>query len=85
MADATHELFHEIADPACARLRRLVVEWGLKERVAFRNVSYPEALADLERRGGRDVPALWDGSRLHVGLEAARGELARLAGERGPA
>jgi hypothetical protein len=85
MAGPTHELFHEIADPASARLRRLVVEGGLKDRVAFRNVSYPEALADLVGRGGVGVPALWDGSRLHAGEAAARAELVRLAAADGPA
>lgn len=79
MAEASHELFHEIADPASAAIRTLVVALGLKERVAFRNVSYPEAAADLERRGGNGVPALWDGGQLHVGPERVREELARLA------
>jgi hypothetical protein len=79
MAEPTHELFHEIADPESARLRRRVVMWGLKDRVAFRNVSYPEARADLVGRGGAGVPSLWDGRRLHVGAEAIEAELARLA------
>ena len=81
MAGPTHELFHEIADPACAALRSAVVALGLKERIAFRNVAYPEALADLRARGGEGVPALWDGGRLHVGPVAIGEELARLGAE----
>jgi hypothetical protein len=80
MADATHQLFHEIADPASAAVRRRVVEAGLKDRVDFRNVAYPEARADFERLGGTTVPALWDGTRLHEGPEAIGRELARLVG-----
>ena len=79
MAEPTHELFHELADPASAAIRLLVVAWGLKGRIAFRNVAYPEAAAELERRGGVGVPSLWDGHRLHVGDAPVRAELARLA------
>jgi hypothetical protein len=83
MAQATHQLFHEIADPASAAIRRRVVEAGLKDRIDFRNVAYPEARADFDRLGGSQVPALWDGSRLHVGPEPIRRELDRLAGSAG--
>lgn len=79
MAEATHELFHELADPDSAGIRILVVALGLKERVAFRNVAYPEAAADLVRRGGDRVPSLWDGTRLLVGSEPVRAALADLA------
>ncbi len=82
MTEPTHELFHAIADPASAALRLLVLSLGVKERVSFRNVAYEEALADLERRGGGEVPALWDGERLHVGPEAVRAELYGLAAGR---
>ncbi len=71
----TLELFHRLAEPASARVRRYVVEFSLKDRVDFRNVDYPEAEADLLARGGHTTPALWDGHSLHQGAEAV---LARL-------
>lgn len=75
---ATLELFHEVADPASARVRRFVVDHELESAVRFRNVVYPEVEADFRARGGSSLPALWDGTRLHTGAEAV---IARLLAE----
>lgn len=65
------ELFHAIADPPSAEARRFVVDHALEDRVRFRNVTYPEVLADLRARGGgHTTPALWDGTTLHQGAQA---------------
>lgn len=72
--ESPFELFHAIADDGSARVRRWVVEHHAKVR--FRNVVYPEVMADLTARGGTAAPALWDGERLYTGAEAI---IARLA------
>jgi hypothetical protein len=64
------ELFHVVADPASARVRKFISDNGLVERVRFRNVTYPEVRADLDARGGGELPALWDGSTLLHGADA---------------
>lgn len=64
------ELFHATNDADSAAARTAVVERGLVERVRFRNIFYPEVQADFGARGGARLPALWDGSRLHQGLDA---------------
>ncbi|MEW5740876.1 MAG: hypothetical protein AB1938_18295 [Myxococcota bacterium] len=64
------ELFHAIADEGSARVRRYVKEHELLSELRFRNVTYPEVLADLTARGGKDVPALWDGTQLFQGADA---------------
>lgn len=64
------ELFHAIADPGSARVRRYVVDHELTEAVRFRNVTYEEVQRDLAARGGSTTPALWDGERLISGAEA---------------
>jgi hypothetical protein len=74
----TPELFHAIADPACAAMRRLVVELGLAGRVRFRNLAYPEVQSDFLMRGGTAVPALFEGGVLHHGL-AVEDRLRRMA------
>jgi hypothetical protein len=75
---APPELFHAVADPASAEARRRVSDWGLLERVRFRNVFYPEVQADFAARGGRETPALWDGQTLSEGLEAVLAALTKL-------
>jgi hypothetical protein len=70
------ELFHRLAEPDSAAARKLVVELGLKERVDFRNVEFDSHRDALAAHGGGVTPALWDGARLHVGLEAVRAALA---------
>jgi hypothetical protein len=69
------ELFHAIADEGSATARRIVVERNLEDRVEFRNVFYPEAIAALRSRGGERTPALWDGARLIEGGEAVAARL----------
>jgi hypothetical protein len=69
------ELFHRIADPPSARVRRYIVDYALEDRVRLRNVDLEEAEAAWREWGGHTTPALWDGARLHQGAEAV---LARL-------
>ncbi|MBI3182766.1 MAG: hypothetical protein HYZ28_11565 [Myxococcales bacterium] len=73
------ELFHLIADSGSARVRRRVVELGLESRLRFRNVGFEEAQQALEDRGGKGVPALWDGERLLEGPDAVIERLESLA------
>jgi hypothetical protein len=74
------ELFHEVAGVDSAAARRAVLELRLKAAVSFRNVVYPEVLSDLMAHGGSPsrLPALWDGERLHEGLDAVRSALETL-------
>lgn len=62
-------LYHRLADPESARVRARIVALGLKARVDFQNVDTDGAAAFAEL-GGRRVPALWDGARLHEGIAA---------------
>jgi hypothetical protein len=64
-------LYHRVADPASAAVRRLIVERGLKSRIDFQNVD-TDAAEDFAARGGRTPPALWDGEHLHEGEAAVR-------------
>jgi hypothetical protein len=73
------ELFYRIADAACAQARKAVLASKHRRDVKFRNVHYPEVLADLTARGGGPLPALWDGARLHEGLDAITSFLALAA------
>lgn len=72
------ELFHQIAHPPSARVRRYVRDQGLEELVRFRNVDFPEAEADFKARGGTSLPALWDGERLDEGAELVISRLSAL-------
>ena len=72
------ELFYIIADADCATARKAALDAGVREKVSFRNLDYPEVKADYDARGGTTLPALWDGGRLHQGLAAVMAELARL-------
>lgn len=76
MPEPTLELFHAITDPGSAKVRKYVVDHELSEHVRFRNVTYPEVIADLTARGGAATPALWDGKTLITGADAV---IARLA------
>ena len=62
-------LYHRIDDPDSAAIRRRVVELGVKSQVDFQNVDTEGAEA-FAQHGGRNVPALWDGQRLHEGRGA---------------
>ena len=64
-------LYHRVADPASASIRRLIVDRGLKSRIDFQNADTDGAGA-FAGHGGRAVPALWDGRRLHEGEAAIR-------------
>jgi hypothetical protein len=78
----TLELFHAVndgGDSAAARAR--VSELHLKVR--FRNIFYPEVLADLKARGGTRTPALWDGTTLVEGREAVLEALTKLSRDSG--
>jgi hypothetical protein len=66
MTEPEYVLYHRVADPASAAVRARIVEAGLKPRIDFQNVD-TDAADEFAARGGRDVPALWDGSRLHEG------------------
>ena len=63
------ELFHRIADPACARVRKAIVELGLESKVSFRNVDTgTEAKIEFASLVGRpDVPVLKTAQGLIMG------------------
>lgn len=61
-------LYHRLADPESARVRARIVALGLKPLVDFQNVDTEGAEA-FAARGGRQVPAFWDGRRLHQGAD----------------
>jgi len=73
-------LFHRIAEPDSARVRRRVVELGLKPRISFENAETDAR--DDPRLGSSPTPALWDGSRLISGVGGVERELLRLGGRR---
>lgn len=73
------ELFHRLAEPDSAAARRLVRELGLLGQLAMRNVAFDVHRDALAARGGGPTPALWDGARLHEGLDAVREALAAAA------
>jgi hypothetical protein len=66
VTDPPYVLYHRLADPASAAIRAKIVEAGLKPRIDFQNVDTDGAEA-FAAHGGREVPALWDGARLHQG------------------
>ena len=66
MSGPGYTLFHRIAEPASARIRRRVVELGLKSSIDFQNAE-TDGKAELERLGGSATPALWDGRSLTIG------------------
>ncbi len=45
------ELFHAIADRGSARVRNYIADHELLDRVRYRNVVYPEVMADLTPTG----------------------------------
>lgn len=74
-AQLVPELFHEIAHPGCASVRRYLTERGWQHWVKLRNTAYSEVKSDFELRGATRVPALYDGNRV---VEGERGVLERL-------
>lgn len=71
MSEPRFVLYHRVADPASAAIRRMIVENGLKPAIDFQNVD-TDAAEEFAARGGREVPALWDGARLHEGSDRVR-------------
>lgn len=63
------ELFHEISNPASAKVRAYIVEHDLLGAVRFRNLFYEEVQADFRARGGVMAPALWNGETLIEGVD----------------
>jgi hypothetical protein len=75
------DLFHRIAEKDSAEARRRIAELGILGKVDFRNVDFESHRVALGARGGGErTPALWDGTRLHVGREAVLAALECLAG-----
>ena len=70
-SEPPYVLYHRVADPASAAIRTKIVEAGLKPLIDFQNVD-TEGGEALAARGGRQVPALWDGKKLHEGSYAVR-------------
>jgi hypothetical protein len=64
------ELFHATNDEGSAAARKRVVDRALVDKIRFRNIFYPEVQADLDARGGKTTPAIWDGTRLIEGRDA---------------
>ena len=81
MSEPQYVLYHRVADPASAAIRAKIVEAGLKPLIDFQNVD-TDAADEFSARGGREVPALWDGSRLHEGGYAVRLALGVIIGRR---
>lgn len=62
------ELFHRREDIESAAIRRLIGKLELKQDIQLRDVEeQEEALADLKKHGGENVPALWTGDELITG------------------
>ena len=62
-------LFHAVADPASARIRREIVAKGLKPRIDFQNVDSNEGALLFAAHQGTELPAIWDGERLITGAD----------------
>lgn len=61
------ELFHKLDDGVSAHVRKRITALGLKSQIDFRNVHFDSHREALEAHGTDQVPAIWDGVRLHVG------------------
>ena len=70
-----YELYHEIVGEPNVRVRREILARGLKDRIEFRNIYWPEDREAFEALRGTRTPALWDGRRLHEGEEAVMAAL----------
>ena len=79
-AESEYTLFHRITEPASARIRLLIVELGLKERIDFQNAETDAK--DDPRLGSAATPALWDGRTLTVGEDRVAQKLAALGPQR---
>lgn len=65
-------LYHRLADPDCAEVRRKILALGLAEKVNFRNVDMSaNGLAALQGLLGQDrVPTLETQGKIYVGKAA---------------
>jgi hypothetical protein len=79
------QLFYQITDPGGAAARKAIIAAGLLEGVQFRNLFYEEVRVDLEAhhratggQGAPTLPALWDGQKLHEGVDAVIAAIAAL-------
>jgi len=73
------DLFHATNDDgASAEARKAVVDLDVVAEVRFRNVFYPEVLADLQSHGGTRTPAVWDGTQLIEGVDGVLAALRAL-------
>ena len=79
-AEPRFVLFHRLADPPSAAVRRHIVSRGLKPLIDFQNVDSAEGADLFAGRRGTAVPALWDGARLISGHAAIAARLERLGG-----
>jgi hypothetical protein len=75
------ELFHQLGDPACSRVRTRVVELGLEPVSEFRNISFDSHRAAFEAHQGRLLPSIWDGAHLFEGEVACQAYLSGLPRE----
>lgn len=66
MSATKYTLYHRVPEPASARIRRRVVDLGLKPQIDFQNAD-TDGRDELAERGGSVTPALWDGHALTVG------------------
>ena len=73
------ELFHSLADPESAAVRRRLGELELFDRVELRNVHFDSHREAFESHGGKTLPALWDGRELHEGREAVLNALTKIS------
>jgi hypothetical protein len=73
------ELFHRLGDAASARVRKQVVALALEARASFRNVHFESHARALAELGTSEVPAIWDGQKLHVGETECSAFLRHLA------
>lgn len=69
-AVTAYVLYHTLGGDENVRVRREIVARGLKDRISFRNVYWPEDREAFDALRGSRTPALWDGERLHEGEDA---------------
>ncbi|HVR89317.1 MAG TPA: hypothetical protein VHG53_07205 [Candidatus Limnocylindria bacterium] len=77
MTERSYVLFHRVAEPESAAIRRLIVDLGLKPSIDFQN-AVTDGAAMLRSLGGGATPALWDGERLVIGKSAVEEAVRRI-------
>jgi hypothetical protein len=81
VSEPDYTLFHRIAEPASARIRRRIVELGLKPLIDFQNAE-TDGRDEFARLGGAATPALWDGRSLTVGEDRVAQQLTAMRPDR---